>query len=106
VDVMDRCRFRLRGQYGFTLVEMAIVLAIIAVLTAILTPLVTNYVSQARVGKAQADVRTIGEAIGHFEKDVGRFPMFTTGTGLLQDSSADVGRLESPGNSPSSATDV
>src|SRR5947208_1221873 len=85
---------------GFTMLEMVIVLAIIGTLAAILTPMVTNYVDQSRVAKAQSDARTIGEAISRFEKDVGRYPMFTTGTGLLQDSSANIVTLRSPGNLP------
>src|SRR5256885_8891074 len=92
-------------QFGFTMIEMVIVLAIIGVLAAILTPMVSNYVQQSRIAAAQNDTKTIGEAIATFEKDVGRYPMFTTGTGLLQDSSADVGRLEGPGLAPS-ATDA
>ncbi len=48
---------------GFTLLEMAIVLAIIAVLAGILTPVVVNYVQQARITAAQADVNAIRDAI-------------------------------------------
>src|SRR5436853_7711402 len=82
------------GGRGFTLIEMVITLAIIATLVAILTPVVTNYVDQARIAKAQSDVRTIGEAISRFEKDVGRYPMFSDGTIGLPDSSANVVRLD------------
>ncbi len=87
------------------MIEMVTVIAIIAVLAAILTPLVSNYIDQSRVAKAQSDTRTIGESISRFEKDVGRYPMFTVGTGALADSSADVGRLETPGTNPT-ATDT
>src|SRR5882762_2025498 len=48
---------------GFTLIELAVVLAIIAVLAAILTPIVTGYLDQARVARAQADTRTVADAI-------------------------------------------
>src|SRR5438105_14445955 len=92
-------------QLGFTLLEMAVVLSIIGILAAILTPMVSTYIDQSRIARAQNDAKTIGEAIATFEKDVGRYPMFTVGTGLLQDSSADVGRLESPGLAPT-ATDA
>ncbi|HYR91674.1 MAG TPA: type II secretion system protein GspG [Terriglobia bacterium] len=85
---------------GFTLLEIAIVMAIIAVLAGILTPVVMNYVEQARVTAAQADVIAIRDAITRFERDMGRFPMFNTGTGGLPDSSGDRVRLEGPGNAP------
>ena len=80
-----------------TLIELAVGLAIIAILAAVLTPIVTNYVDQARVAAAQSDVKTIAEAISRFEKDVGRYPMFTSGTIALPDSAATVIRLEGPG---------
>ena len=83
------------------MIEIVVVLGIIAILTAVLTPLVGSYIDQSRIARAQADTKTIGEAIARFEKDVGRYPMFTTGTGLLQDSSANVVRLEGPGTTPS-----
>lgn len=63
---------------GFTLIELAVVLAIIAVLAAILTPLVTGYLDQARIARAQADVRTIADAIKLHQRDTGRYPIFAT----------------------------
>ena len=89
---------------GFTMIEMVVVLGIIGVLAAVLTPLVSNYVDQSRIARAQSDCRTIGDAIARFERDVGRYPMFTsasTGTGLMEDSDANVIRLEGPGSSVS-----
>ena len=85
---------------GFTMIEMVIVLAIIGLFAAALTPMVTNYVDQSRVAKAQSDLRTIGEAISRFEKDVGRYPMWSTANALLQDSTANVVTLRGPGNLP------
>jgi len=75
---------------GFTLIELAVVLAIIAILAAILTPLVTNYIDQARVTRAQADVRTIADAVKLYQRDTGRYPIYdgasnypnTVGTGI------------------------
>src|SRR5262249_36666720 len=88
---------------GFTMMEMVIVLAIIGTLAVILTPIVTNYVDQSRIAKAQSDARTIGEAISRFEKDVGRYPMWATSNALLQDSTANIVTLRSPGNLPTEA---
>ena len=68
---------------GFTLIELAVVLAIIAILAAVLTPMVTNYLEQARVARAQADVRTIADGVKLYNRDTGRYPVY--------DSSADYG---------------
>src|SRR2546428_14094274 len=62
---------------GFTLIELAVVLAIIAVLAAVLTPMVTGYLDQARVTRAQADVRTIADAVKLYRRDTGQWPIFT-----------------------------
>jgi prepilin-type N-terminal cleavage/methylation domain-containing protein len=61
---------------GFTLIELAVVLAIIAVLAAVLTPMVSGYLDQARVARAQADVRTIADAIKLYNRDTGRWPIY------------------------------
>src|SRR5437016_11089906 len=64
---------------GFTLIELAVVLAIIAVLAAVLTPMVTGYLDQARTARAQADVRTIADAIKLYNRDTGRWPIHDSG---------------------------
>ncbi len=63
---------------GFTLIELAVVLAIIAVLAAILTPIVTGYLDQARVARAQADTRTVADAIKLYQRDTGRWPVYNS----------------------------
>jgi type II secretory pathway pseudopilin PulG len=83
-----------------TLIEMVVVLGAVALLAAVLTPIVTNYLEEARIARAQADVKSIAESISRFERDVGRYPMFSSGAGLLQDTSAVMVRLQGPGNNP------
>jgi type II secretory pathway pseudopilin PulG len=86
------------------MVEMVIVLAIIAILVAILTPIAASYVDQARIARAQTDTRALADAISRFERDVGRYPMFNPATGFLDDSSANVFRLEGAGSAPTDGT--
>jgi prepilin-type N-terminal cleavage/methylation domain-containing protein len=68
----------MRTTKGFTLIELAVVLAIIAVLAAVLTPLVTGYLDQARIARAQADVRTIADALKLHQRDTGRYPIYAS----------------------------
>lgn len=87
------------SESGFTLVEMVVVLAIIALLAAVLTPMVVKYVRDARLARAEADVRTIGAAIQRFEGDLARLPMFATATSL-REGNATVSLLVGPGAQP------
>jgi general secretion pathway protein G len=87
---------------GFTLIELAVVLAIIAVLAAVLTPIVTGYLDQARVARAQADVRTIADSLKLYNRDTGRWPIYNSSTDFTADTALG-GRAElgtSIGNAP------
>src|SRR5881227_3007103 len=70
---------------GFTLIELAVVLAIIAILAAVLTPMVTNYIDQSRVARAQADLRTIADAVKLYQRDTGRYPVYDSSTAFASD---------------------
>jgi general secretion pathway protein G len=87
---------------GFTLIELAVVLAIIAVLAGILTPLVTGYLEQARVARAQADLRTIADSIKLHQRDTGRYPIYKAGGYPSPDYGGDPSLIifGGPGNVP------
>jgi len=87
---------------GFTLIEVAIVLAIIAVLAAILTPLVASYLDQARISRAQADLRTIADSIKLYRRDTGRYPIYTSNANYLSALVSDGTHTTfvGPGNTP------
>jgi general secretion pathway protein G len=65
---------------GFTLIELAVVLAIIAVLAGILTPMVTSYLDQSRASRAQADLKTLADAIKLYQRDTGQWPVYASST--------------------------
>ena len=92
---------------GFTLIELAVVLAIIAVLAAVLTPMVSGYLDQARVARAQADVRTIADSIKLYNRDTGRWPIYDSSADYSSDSVPGTSKLEfgtSTGNSPTAGS--
>jgi general secretion pathway protein G len=63
-----------RGEAGFTLVEMLVVLAIIGMITALVGPQVMNYLGRAKVDTARVEVQNLGTALDLFRLDVGRYP--------------------------------
>jgi len=67
-----------QSQRGFTLIELMIVVAIIGILVAIAFPLYANVQARARVGKAQADARTIAGAVVVYSAHVGGMPAALT----------------------------
>jgi len=77
--MMKRLNRILKDKRGFTLIEMIVVLAVIAALTAVLTPMVISYIKDAKLQRAQSDVKMIGSAIGAFNKDMREWPIWAAG---------------------------
>lgn len=70
----------LKDKKGFTLIEVIVILAVIAILAAVLTPMIIGYITDAKMRRAEADVRTIGAAIQAFNKDLREWPIWASGT--------------------------
>jgi len=60
-------------RHGFTLIELLIVVTIIAILAGAAVPYVQDYVEQARVGRAKADLDEIKRAIMLYEVQYGPY---------------------------------
>lgn len=69
-----------RGQGGFTLLEMLLVLVIIGVLAAVIGPTIMNAQGKAATGATQAQITNFKSAIDRFQLDMFRVP--TTEEGL------------------------
>jgi general secretion pathway protein G len=69
------------AQRGFTLIEIMVVVVILAVLGALVVPNILDKVDQARVTRAQSDIRAIQTAMDLYRLDNFKYP--TTEQGLL-----------------------
>jgi len=81
-----------------TMMEIIVVLGVVAIMAAMLTPMVMNYLDDAKLGKAEEDVKTIGLALVTMTKDVKHFPLYSDGT--KTNGTPDFDLLRGPGNPP------
>jgi general secretion pathway protein G len=68
-----------RNQKGFTLIEVLVVAGIIGVLAGILVPMVFDRIDEAKLARAQADIKSIASAIVLFHRDTSAWPFCNTG---------------------------
>ena len=66
------------NQRGFTLVELLVVVAVLGILTTIAMTVYANVQARSRVAKAQADTRTMAEAVGAFQAHMSQVPAALT----------------------------
>ena len=69
-----------RGEAGFTLVEMLVVITIIGMIMALVGPRVLNYLTESKVKAARIQIQSFASALDLFYLDAGRFP--SSGEGL------------------------
>lgn len=77
---MNGRRFLPGTSRGFTLIEVMVVVVILGILAAVVVPRVMSRPDEARVVKAQQDLRAIGAALDLYKLDNFRYP--TTQQGL------------------------
>ena len=73
----EKIRGRLRGEGGFTLIEILVVITIIALIMSLVGPRVLNYLGELKVKAAKIQIQSFGSALDLFNLDTGRYP--TTG---------------------------
>ena len=89
---------KIRGEHGFTMMEIIVVLAVVGVMAAVLSPMILNYVDDARKAKAERDVKVLAGLIVQLTRDTQHFPMYFDGTKTT--GTPDIELLFGPGNDP------
>lgn len=79
----SRCSHRRadRGEAGFTLVEMLVVITIIGMIMALVGPRVLNYLSESKAKAAKIQIESFSSALDLYYLDLGRYP--TSNEGLI-----------------------
>lgn len=75
----------LKNQYGFTLIEIMVVVVILGVLAAIVVPRLLNEPEKARRISAATQIRSLEEALGMFKLENGFYPSTEQGLQSLVD---------------------
>ena len=74
---------RLRGERGFTLVELLVVITIIALIMGIVGPRVLNYLTESKAKAAKIQIESFASALDLFFLDTGRYPNGSEGLTAL-----------------------
>jgi general secretion pathway protein G len=88
----EKVRRRMRGEGGFTLIEILVVITIIALIMSLVGPRVLNYLGESKVKAAKIQIQSFGSALDLFNLDTGRYPSSSEGLAAL---------VQSPGTIPS-----
>lgn len=72
-----------RGDQGFTLMELLVVLVVIGLIAAVAIPQVMRLLGSAKSKAAAIQLETVGQSLTHYQMDVGRFPNDAEGLGAL-----------------------
>ena len=78
-----------RGEQGFTLIEVMVVVVILSILAAIIVPRIMDRPDKARIVKAQADIRALESALNLYKLDNHNYPTTDQGLEALVQKPAD-----------------
>lgn len=78
-----------RGQQGFTLIEIMVVVVILGILAAMVVPKVLDRPDQARATAAKQDVSGLMQALKLYRLDHGTYPSMNQGLNVLVERPAD-----------------
>ena len=78
-----------RGQQGFTLIEIMVVVVILGILAAVVVPKILDRPDQARVTAARQDIGGLMQALKLYRLDHGSYPSMNQGLKVLAERPAD-----------------
>ena len=74
---------RQRGEHGYTLVEILVVITIIGLVVALVGPRVLNYLGESKVKTAKIQIQSFASALDLYYLDTGRYPLNSEGLAAL-----------------------
>jgi len=91
---------RKRGRFGFTLVELLVVIVVLAVLAAIVLPKFMNSSTRSKESALKSDLKLLRNAVSLFQADTGKLP-----NGLSDLSETDKTKVKVAGGTVVNAAD-
>jgi len=85
-----------RGEDGFTLVEILVVITIIGMIVALVGPRVLNYLGESKVKTAKIQIQSFASALDLFYLDAGRYPSSAEGLAALVQPSGGIAAWNGP----------
>ena len=79
----SRTRRTHKGEAGFTLVEMLVVITIIGMIMALVGPRVLNYLGESKAKAAKIQIESFSSALDLYYLDLGRYPSTNEGLAAL-----------------------
>jgi general secretion pathway protein G len=89
-------RDRRRGDAGYTLLELLVVMGILAVLTAVATPQLMGYFGKAKTQSVQLQIENIGTALELYYMENGSYPSAGVGLKALVEATPEAPRWNGP----------
>ena len=88
--------FKRRGQAGYTLLELLVVMGILAILTAVATPQLMGYFNKAKVQTSEVQIQNIGTALELYYLENGSYPSEAAGLKALVEAPSDAPNWNGP----------